>query len=112
MPECLSEFPQCSVIRQLVSMQAVHDVIACHHILDLAPVAFGDELIMILIAFESLWPGSDDGGMFLCAIIMPMEKGDTLQFLVSFSFHVDGLVVNTFLWTSINFVQDCVSGMS
>ena len=54
MAKNLSEFPWCSVIRWLVSMQVVHDVIVCHHVLDLAPVAFDDKLITVLIAFESL----------------------------------------------------------
>ena len=38
MTEDLSKFPQGAIIRQLISVQAIHDIIVCHDILDLALV--------------------------------------------------------------------------
>ena len=110
MPKHLPEFPQCSVIRWLVSMQAVHDVVAGHHVLNLTPVVFDDELVAGLISLQSHRPGFDDGRAFLCSIIMSVEKRNTLQFLIGFSSNADGFAIDSFLWVTVNSVQDYISG--
>ena len=70
----LPEFPQCSIVCQLISVQVVHDVIVRHHVSNLTSVVFCNEEITFLFAFESIHPGLDDGGLFLGSIIISMEK--------------------------------------
>ena len=72
--EDLSKFPQGTIIHQLISVQAIHDVIACHDVFNLTLIMSDKKGIIFLSAFEPVNPSPNYRGTFLGAIIMMVNE--------------------------------------